>query len=142
MNDLLDVNVWLALIDKRHVHHPVASRYWADATVQSRAFCRVTANGFLRLCTHPKVMPDPLSPHEAWITYRQFLSLPIIRCLPEPSELDNAYCALTCAPGFIHHLWTDAYLAAFAMSSGCRLVSLDGDFKRFNGLDFLHLTPG
>lgn len=141
MNDLLDVNVWLALIDKRHVHHPVVSRYWADATVQSRAFCRVTANGFLRLCTHPKVMPNPLSPHEAWIIYRQFLSLPIIRWLPEPPELDNAYCALTCAPGFVHHLWTDAYLAAFAVRSGCRLVSLDGDFKRFNGLDFLHLTP-
>ena len=39
MNDLPDINVWLALIDKRHVHHAAASRYWADASVQSRAFC-------------------------------------------------------------------------------------------------------
>lgn len=27
MIDLLDINVWLALIDKRHVHHMAASRY-------------------------------------------------------------------------------------------------------------------
>ncbi len=84
MNDLPDINVWLALIDKRHVHHLAASHYWADAAVHSRAFCRVTANGFLRLSTQPKALPNPLSPHEAWITYRQFLSLPIIRWLPEP----------------------------------------------------------
>ena len=141
MNDLPDINVWLALIDKRHVHHLTASRYWADATVQNRAFCRVTANGFLRLSTQSKALPNPLSPHEAWITYRQFLSLPIIRWLPEPPELDVTYCALTCAPAFVHRLWTDAYLAAFAMTAGCRLVSFDGDFKRFAGLNFLHLAP-
>jgi predicted nucleic acid-binding protein len=86
------------------------------------------------------VLPNPLSPHEAWITYRQFLLLPIIRWLPEPPTLDDSYCALTCAPGFVHRLWTDAYLAAFAISSQCRLVSFDGDFNRFAGLDFLHLS--
>lgn len=141
MNDLPDINVWLALIDKRHVHHLTASHYWADPAVQSRAFCRVTANGFLRLGTQAKAMPNPLSSHEAWIIYRQFLSLPIVRWLPEPAALDDRYCALTCAPGFAHHLWTDAYLAAFAMTAGCRLVSFDGDFKRFAGLNFLHLVP-
>lgn len=140
MHDLLDVNVWLALVDKRHVHHPVAARYWSDATVESRAFCRITANGFLRLSSNAGALPNPLSPHEAWIIYRQFLSLPTIRWLPEPPKLDDSYCALTCAPGFVHRLWTDAYLAAFAIGSQCRLVSLDGDFKRFGGLDFLHLS--
>lgn len=140
MNDLPDINVWLALIDRRHTHHRVASRYWDDPTVASRAFCRVTTNGFLRLCTHPKVVPSPLSPHEAWITYQQFLATPGIRVLREPAGLDRQYCTLTCAPGFAHGLWTDAYLASLAMVSGCRLVSLDADFKRFPGLQFLHLN--
>lgn len=141
MNDLLDINVWLALIDKRHVHHLAASHYWADTTVRSRAFCRITANGFLRLCTQSKAFPNPLSPHEAWITYRQFLTLPTIRWLPEPPGLDDTYCALTCAPGFVHRLWTDAYLAAFAMTTDCRLVSFDSDFERYTDLKFLHLAP-
>jgi toxin-antitoxin system PIN domain toxin len=141
MNDLLDINVWLALVDKRHIHHPVARQYWEDTSVQNRAFCRITANGFLRWSTQARVMPDPLSTHEAWIIYRQFLSLPIIGWLSEPPGFDDRYCALTCAPGFVHHLWTDAYLAALAMVGNCRLVSLDGDFKRFAGLNFLHLAP-
>ena len=140
MNDLPDINIWLALVDKRHVHHVLASNYWADPAVQSRGFCRITANGFLRLSTQAKVFPNPLSPHEAWITYRQFLAIPSIRWLPEPKKLDESYCALSCAPGFPQHLWTDAYLAAFAMGSGCRLVSFDSDFKRFSGLNFLHLA--
>lgn len=141
MNDLLDVNVWLALVDKRHTHHAVAARYWADTGVNTRAFCRVTSNAFLRLSTHPRVMLNPLSTHEAWITYKRLLSLPIIHVLPEPPGLDEVYCALTCAPSFVHRLWTDAYLAAFALSGQCRLVSLDGDFQRFTGLNFLHLKP-
>jgi len=139
LNDLPDINVWLALIDQRHIHHALASRYWSDATVQNRGFCRITANGFLRLSTHAKVFPNPLSPHEAWITYRQFRALPNVHWLPEPQNLDDAYCAFSCAPGFAQHLWTDAYLAAFAITAGVRLVSFDNDFKRFVGLRFLHL---
>jgi predicted nucleic acid-binding protein len=38
-------------------------------------------------------------------------------------------------------MWTDAYLAAFAITSGSRLVSFDADFARFPGLHFLHLKP-
>jgi len=34
--------------------------------------------------------------------------------------------------------WTDAYLAAFAAASGCRLVALDGDFRRYPAVAFLH----
>ena len=61
--------------------------------------------------------------------------------MPEPPGQDDRFCALSCAPGFALHLWTDAYLAAFAMAGPCRQVSLDDDFKRFAGLVFLHLAP-
>jgi predicted nucleic acid-binding protein len=36
--------------------------------------------------------------------------------------------------------WTDAYLAAFAVSSGARLVTFDSDFGRFGGLACLRLA--
>ncbi len=58
----------------------------------------------------------------------------------EPPGLDDRFCALSCATGFANHLWTDAYLAVFAMVGNCRLVSFDGDFKRFSGQDFLPLN--
>ena len=41
---------------------------------------------------------------------------------------------------FPNRLWTDAYLAAFAITTGCRLVSFDADFQRFPALLLLHLN--
>ena len=32
-------------------------------------------------------------------------------------------------------LWMDAYLAAFALAGGCRMVTTDAAFKQFAGLD-------
>jgi predicted nucleic acid-binding protein len=36
-------------------------------------------------------------------------------------------------------LWMDAYLAAFAVASGLRLVTTDAAFRQFAGLDVLVL---
>ncbi len=141
MTDLLDINVWLALIDKRHVQHQAASRYWEEQAAETLAFCRVTSLGFLRLSTHARVLANPLSPQEAWTIYRQFLDIPILQFLVEPPALDQHFQALTCTAGFPHHLWTDAYLAAFAIAADCRLVSFDGNLQRFHGLNFFHLAP-
>lgn len=35
--------------------------------------------------------------------------------------------------------WADAYLAVFAAAGGFRLVAFDDDFRRYRGVDFLHL---
>lgn len=139
MTDLLDINVWLALIDKRHVHHLAAARYWEQDAAKELAFCRVTMMGFLRLSTNPRALSNPLSSQEAWTIYRQFLALPIVRCLSEPLAMEEHFYTLTADAAFPPRLWTDAYLAAFCLAAGCRLVSLDGDFQRFQGLDFLHI---
>lgn len=141
MIDLPDVNVWLALVDKRHVHHLVASQYWQKDAAEKLAFCRVTMMGFLRLSMQARVMPNPLSAQESWTVYRQFLALPNGAFLAEPTGLDDHFYALSCANTFPQRLWTDAYLAAFAIASGCRLVSFDRDFQRFVGPNFLHLAP-
>ena len=42
MTDLLDTNVWLALADPDHVHHPAATQYWLQQTANKAAFCRVS----------------------------------------------------------------------------------------------------
>ena len=36
-------------------------------------------------------------------------------------------------------LWMDAYLAAFAMASGCRMVTTDRAYAPFDGLNLLVL---
>lgn len=139
--DLPDVNVWLALTDDRHVHHQAARDYWNEQRADHIAFCRVTMLALLRLVTHPQVMSGaPFTPEEAWDIYLTYRNLPIIRFVNEADDLETILSSLTSDPKFPHRLWTDAYLAAFAISSGSRLVSFDADFERFQGLDVLRLN--
>ena len=139
--DLPDINLWLALIDENHALHPASLRYWEENASVTKAFCRVTMLGFLRLSTQPRMLSGVLSSKQAWDFYHQFLADPKNRFLPEPPATESCFLSLTVATSLPHRLWTDAYLAAFALASGCRLVSFDSDFTRFPGLHFLHLTP-
>ena len=142
MSDLLDVNVWLALADENHSHHAAAQRYWQNQAAPSVAFCRVTMLGFLRLATHRTVLSRSLSPGEAWEIYQRSLAQEDVNFVHESPTLEREFQTIACQPGFSSRLWTDAYLAAFARSAGCRIVSFDTDFK---GLlpdrDFLLLVP-
>lgn len=140
MIDLPDVNVWLALVDENHIHHSTAQSYWCHHSAPSVAFCRVSMLGFLRLATHRNVLSRALSPTEAWGIYQQYLDEPDVCFVPEASSIEGQFQALIHLPAFSQPPWTDAYLAAFAMSAGCRLVSFDSDFKVFPDLDFLHLS--
>ena len=38
MTDLLDINLWLSLVDQRHLHHPVAQAYWSHNGDRQFAF--------------------------------------------------------------------------------------------------------
>lgn len=139
MTDLLDVNVWLALSDPDHTHHGVAKDYWVEPDAAEVAFCRVSMMGFLRLSTHPKVLSKTPSAGEAWNLYQQYLAHPQVIFLGEPPDFEACLERLTASPSFVHRLWMDAYLAAFAIASGCRFVSFDADFQTFDGLNFRHL---
>lgn len=141
MIDLPDVNVWLALVDGQHPHHPAARVYWATEAAPVTVFNRVTMLGFLRLSTRPGILSRTLTPAEAWTIYREYLARDSIRLLAETPGLDDEFERLTGSEVFLHRLWTNAYLAAFALSAGCRVVSFDRDFSRFEGLSFLPLPP-
>ena len=138
--DLPDVNVWLAFSVADHEHHQRARRYWYEESADQLAFCRVTALGFLRLSTNASAMGgQPLTVPQAWQAYQAFRRLPEV-LLADESEGCEAWLehwALGNRPS--PRQWTDAYLAAFAKAGGLRIVSFDGDFNRFEDLDFLRL---
>lgn len=139
--DLPDVNVWLALAVREHVHHEAASQYWSESAAARVHFCRVTMLGMLRLLTQPRVMgPDALDLASAMALHERFAALPGVDLRPEPAETAKVLRRLVDAalPG---RLLTDAYLAAFAMAGGLRLVTFDRDFGRFEGLNLLQLSP-
>ena len=139
MTDLLDVNVWLALVDENHVHHEKAITYWREQSASEIAFCRVTALAFLRLSTHPKILSRPLSSEEAWDVYQRYrVEARVVFILDSPG-VDQGFMEYTRQSGFMHQLWTDCYLAALASFRNCRVVSFDQDFHRFSKLDFLDI---
>lgn len=144
--DLPDINVWLALAVQEHPHHAAAKRYWdgvqqdmqmsPNTAPQKIYFCRTTMLGLVRLLCQPKVVGEgALALPAAWAVYQSFRALPIIDLLAEPQECDTQIAALLAeksVQGVLPaRLWTDAYLAALAQSSGLRLVTFDRDFERF-----------
>lgn len=138
--DLPDVNVWLAFSVADHVHHQRARRYWYEESAERLSFCRATALGFLRLSTNAAAMGgQPLTVPEAWEAYRAFRRLPEVLLIDEPAECETWLESWALGSRPAPRQWTDAYLAAFARAGGLRIVSFDGDFRAFDGLDLLRL---
>lgn len=140
MSDLLDANVWVVLVTADHVHHERALRYWQEESAEVVAFCRVTALAFLRLVTNAHVMQHAvLTSGEAWALLQEWLRLPEVSFLNEPVGLDEQLGQFSRVMSIPSKLWTDAYLAAFAVAGNHRIVTFDADFQKFPGLNLLLL---
>jgi hypothetical protein len=127
---LPDVNVWLAAAWARHVHHD-RTKAWLDREEGPFAFCRVTQMALLRLVTNPAVTgKDSLTRRQAWDLVERFLADPRIGFLAEPDDLARLWAAFSRRDDRDHLLWTDDYLAAFALGSGAELVTLDRPLRR------------
>jgi uncharacterized protein len=140
MRDLLDSSVWLPLSAPDHVHYARARRYWDHEAAQELVFCRITALALLRHLTNPRILGQAaLDGDRAWRALHTWLALPQIALLGEPAGLDELLDRWAGQLDLRGGRWTDAYLAAFAAASGCRLVAFDGDFNVYPGVEFLHL---
>lgn len=143
---LCDSNVWLALALSRHAHHDRA-REWLGTVAEpaSVLFCRATQQTFLRLLTNTAVLAPygnpPLTNNEAWAAYESLVADDRIVFQPDESEgLERRWKEFALRRTASPKLWMDAYLAAFALAAGCRMVTTDPAFKQFGGLDLLLLV--
>ncbi len=131
---LPDVNVWLALASRRHVHCQAAVEWLDTVGDREAAFCRVTQMGLLRLLTNaPTMGPDVVGPATAWGVYGRMTTDLRVQFLSEPPGIEMLWQQLTKTPQAVRNLWTDAYLQAFAQLKDVRVVSFDRDFQRFPG---------
>lgn len=132
---LPDVNVWLALCSNRHEHHPVAAN-WLEAVRIPVYFCRVTQMALLRLLTNPKVMEsDLLTPQEAIGVYKILRADDRVRYAHEPADAEDVWLSLMTVPSAKGSVWTDAWLAAFALSHRSKLVTFDAGMRRWATLE-------
>jgi len=143
MRHLCDSNVFLAIAVEQHAHHALASKWFSALPKADTAmFCRATRISFLRLLTQ-KIAPDyqPLTNREAWSALDQLMEDDATGFAPEPEGLDRVWRRLAERDSPCPKVWMDAYLAAFAITDGLRLVTLDKDFRNYesDGLDLLLL---
>jgi len=106
---LADVNLWLATIVESHPHHERAIGWWQQRVVGTD--------------------------RTAWNLVDAVGSQEPVGYLDEPAGLEPTLREFTATQPRWPELWTDAYLAAFARTTGTRLTTFDRGFRRFAGLD-------
>jgi uncharacterized protein len=128
---LADVNVWLALTHVVHQHHSLAKEWFSESADDQVVFCRTTQSGLLRLLTNQRVMgADVFTAEDAWDVYDDFFKTGKVRFAEEPPGLERAGRQATQPLQTGPNFWTDAYLAAFAITAGYTVVTFDQGFKR------------
>jgi hypothetical protein len=137
---LLDVSVLLQAHDLASEFHHACSGWLADALggAGSVGIPWHTALGFLRMSTNPKIYPGAFAMPEAQRHLDRLLDHPRVWMpLPGPQHRLIFRDLMAQTPGT--HKWVaDTHLAALAIEHGLTLVSTDGDFTRFRGLNFLN----
>jgi toxin-antitoxin system PIN domain toxin len=144
---LADTNVWLALSLSKHAFHQPAINWFDRQSAKAPvAFCRSTQQSFLRLLTTEAMMRPhgipPMTNDAAWAVYEALLSDRRVAWAAEPAAdgVTNRWQTFASHGVASPKLWMDAYLAAFAVAAGHRLVTTDKAFKQFKGLDVIVLA--
>jgi toxin-antitoxin system PIN domain toxin len=133
---LLDANLLLYAVHREADRHD-AARTWL--TEQLNGSRRVgipwsSLGAFLRIATHPRAFPHPLSPDTAWERVTDWLAAPVA-WIPEPGpEHARILGDLLAKHDVRGNLVPDAMLAAVAIEHGLTLYSADTDFARFTDL--------
>jgi uncharacterized protein len=123
-----DINVWIALAYRGHQHHTSANSWFATLDDETAYFCRLTQLGFLRLLTLSQVMHEDIqSQKQAWLTYDKLMESDNVAFLTEPdnAQLEFRLRQLSSNTLTSAKQWPDAYIAAFAKTSGLTLVTFD-----------------
>ncbi len=133
---LPDVNLLINAYNSDFPDHAKAREWW-ERVVGGRdsvGLAWVTLLGFIRIMTHPKILPHPMPVSTAIQVVESWLDQPNVDVIdPGPRHTEILFRLLRAA-GVGANLTTDAHLAALAIEYQAQLASTDNDFARFPGL--------
>lgn len=141
---LPDVNVLVYAFRREAVDH---DRYasWLSATLvgSELALVETVLLGMIRIVTSPRIMADPAPTPMALRFVNMLLGAPRARPLAPTAATWRRLGAIATRDEQVRGpLVPDAWLAALALSHGCRLATADRGFARFDGLDwFVPVEP-
>ncbi|ADV84056.1 TA system VapC family ribonuclease toxin [Terriglobus saanensis] len=126
-----DVNVWLALTGETHEHSRPAQIWYGTLISETLLFCRMTQLGFLRILTNKTAMQADVKTNlQALRIYQQWIQTDGARYREEPDNMEAAFASIASTTASSPKLWNDAYLSAFAVTAGLRLVTFDRALAR------------
>ncbi len=141
---LIDANVLLYAVDEQSRAH-AAARNWLEAALNGSRRVGLpwqSLLAFVRIVTHPRALPVPLLPAEAWSFVADWLDAPAA-WVPNPGRgYRDILGRLVVDLDLRGNLVNDAALAALAIEHGLALVSADSDFARFRELTWLNPLSG
>jgi toxin-antitoxin system PIN domain toxin len=144
MRHLCDSNVLVASILPSHPHYG-RTREWIQslAPADRIGLCRWTQLTFLRLMTTEAILKEDVRTNaQAAAIWESIASQSRCEFLSgEPAGLESKWLRLANSPKSSPKVWMDAFLSAFAMGHGFRLVTFDRGFEIYRkaGLDLLLL---
>jgi toxin-antitoxin system PIN domain toxin len=142
MTCIADANVLFPLLVQGHAAHDTVRRWWEEQPDGSVGTCLVTRLAVLRLLTNRIAMNGmPVTPDDALQAWRQLQNDPrSFQIEAEPIDHEPRLVALVSGREPTPNLWTDAWLAALALSLDFEMATFDRGFKSFRGLKLRLLT--
>jgi uncharacterized protein len=133
---LVDANLPLYTVNHFTEHHAAAKKWW-DAQlsgVETVGLSWQVIHAFIRISSHQKIFPRPLTLNEAIERVQSWLDQPCVRILQPTENHWTIFQQMLRAGRATANLVSDAHLAALAVEHNCILCSTDIDFARFRGL--------
>jgi toxin-antitoxin system PIN domain toxin len=130
---LVDANILLYAVDERARAHDPARRWLQEALTGDRRVGLPWPSllAFVRIVTHPRALPAPLTAAEAWQFVTEWLEAPAAWVpVPGPGHAEILGRFIT-ELDLRGNVVSDAALAALAYEHGVAVVSADVDFARF-----------
>jgi toxin-antitoxin system PIN domain toxin len=98
--------------------------------------------GFIRIVTNPRIVATPAPTADALAFVEVLRTARRARSLPPTGATWAQFAQLAALDAQVRgNLVPDAWLAAIALSHGCRLATADRGFARFPGLDWFIPVP-
>jgi toxin-antitoxin system PIN domain toxin len=136
MTCIADANVLFPLLVQGHAAHEVAKAWWAEQPDTTVGTCLLTRLAVLRLLTNRVAMNgEPVGPDEALKAWRRLSDDPrSFHIDSQPMEHESRFTSLVASREATPNVWTDAWLAALAISLDYEMTTFDRGFKSFRGL--------
>lgn len=133
---IVDANLLLYARNSASDRH-AAARAWLEGVLNGPRRVGLpwqTLTAFLRISTHPRVFPTPLTADEAAGQVEEWLAAPAAWVPVTTSRHPEVLLPMVRGQRITGALVSDAHLAALALEHGTGIWSTDSDFARFTGL--------